>query len=111
MSSSKHDEGDMAPSMTLPLGLGICMNFLRRSSYARRLSKAGPKSRCLDSCATSTQFFKYFAACKQDHFFSQNIAFIAVEPKPINFDSWSALIARPLFFVEHHIEQSNPKVD
>ena len=59
----------MAPSMTLPLGLRICMIFLRRSSYARRLSKAGPKSRCLDSCATSTQFLKYFAACKQDHFF------------------------------------------
>lgn len=71
MSSSKHDEGDMAPSMTLPLGLGICMNFLRRSSYARRLSKAGPKSRCLDSCATSMQSFEYFAAYKQDFLFAE----------------------------------------
>ena len=59
----------MAPSMTLPLGLGICMNFLRRSSYARRLSKAGPKYRCLDSCATSTQFFQVFRSVQAGPFF------------------------------------------
>ena len=31
-------------------------NFWRRSIYARRPSKAGPKSRCLDSCATARSF-------------------------------------------------------
>ena len=70
----------MAPSMTLPLWLRICMIFLRRSSYARRLSKAGPKSRCLDSCATSMQFLKYFAACKQDHFFRRTSHLLQSNP-------------------------------
>jgi len=86
---------------------------------ASRMGSACPKSRCLDICATSIQLFKYFAAYKHvilreadavhlekaaRALRGQNVSqprgtpfrwtkHVAVEPKPMNFDSLSALVS------------------